>query len=69
MGTLHEDQYTFFIISPQVFLEGETFQTNRVQKIKAHILRGFFFFYIENRAVAGLLHAVYLRQQTHTQNM
>ena len=32
MGTLHEDQYTFCIISLQFFLEWEMCQTNILQK-------------------------------------
>jgi hypothetical protein len=38
MGTLHEEQYTYLIISRSVFLEWEIFQTNIVQKIETHIL-------------------------------
>ena len=38
-GTLHEDQYTFSIISRSVLLRmTEMFQTKVVEKIKAHIL-------------------------------
>jgi len=38
MGTLHEDQYIFFIISRAFFLRMRIFQTKVVMKIKTHIL-------------------------------
>ena len=40
-GTLHEDQYTFMIMSRSFFLDKEMFQTKVVEKIKIHIV--FFF--------------------------
>jgi len=43
-GTLHEDRYTFLIISRSILL-GMMFQTKVVEKIKIHILMisNFFF--------------------------
>ena len=56
--TLHEDQYTCFIISLSFDFRMKTFQTKYVEKIKTHILCSirvffflFFFFLFENRAV------------------
>jgi hypothetical protein len=37
LGTLHEDQQTFFIIS-HFFLECDMFQKKFVEEIKTHIL-------------------------------
>ena len=37
-GTLHDDKYTFMIISAHFFLEWEIFRTKIVEKIKTHIL-------------------------------
>jgi hypothetical protein len=37
-GTLHEDLYTFFIISCSFLLKMRKFQTKGVAKIKTHIL-------------------------------
>ena len=49
MGTLHEDQYTFFIYLAQIFLGWELFQTQVAEKIKnTHIMFCHFF---ENSAV------------------
>jgi len=44
LGTLHEYQYTFMIISRSFLLEWEIFQTEVVQKIKTHILCSIAFF-------------------------
>jgi len=38
MGTLHEEQYTFLIISSNFFLEREMFLIKDVEKFKTHIL-------------------------------
>jgi hypothetical protein len=44
MGTLHEDQSTFFLsYFAHFFLEWRMFQTNVVQKIKTHILHSVIF--------------------------
>jgi len=38
-GTLHEDQYIFFLsYPPQFFSKLEIFQTKAVEEIKTHIL-------------------------------
>ena len=77
VGTLHEDQYSFFIISPSFLLRMRNVSDKFVKKIKTPIFFGNFF---DNRAVyevmcekycrAGReLHAGYLRLQTHTHNM
>jgi hypothetical protein len=50
-GTLHADQYTFFLsYLTHFFLEWEMFPANFVEKIKTHILYSITFF-LENRAV------------------
>ena len=46
MGTVHEDQYTFSIISLSIILRKKV-----VEKITIHILCSIFFFFFENRAV------------------
>jgi len=65
-GTLHEDQYTFFINSLSHFLEWEIFQTKAVGKIEIHILWSIPFFpgdrgstvcCTTNRKVAGSIPA------------
>ena len=43
--TLHEEKYTFLIISCYFFLELEVFQTKVVEKIKTHILGSITFFF------------------------
>jgi hypothetical protein len=49
MGTLHEDQYTFFIILGSVFVERELFQTTDVEVIKTFFCSITFF--SENSAI------------------
>jgi hypothetical protein len=53
MGTLEEDQYTFFIISHSVLLRSRNVLKNIVEKIKAHILCSVSFF--ENLTVYEIL--------------
>jgi hypothetical protein len=43
-GTLHEDRYTFMIISGSFFLEWEKFRRKFVEKVKTHILLSIPFF-------------------------
>jgi len=38
MGTLREDQHTFFIIALSLLLKKEMFQTEFVENITTHIL-------------------------------
>jgi hypothetical protein len=42
-GTLHTDQYTFFIYLAQFFLESEMFQTKVLNKTKIHFIFNSFF--------------------------
>ena len=49
MGTLHEDQYTFLIISCSFLLRMRYVSDKFVEKIKIHLLCSIIFF--ENRAV------------------
>ena len=37
-GNLHEDQYTFLMVTRSVLLRIKKFQTKFVEKIKTHIL-------------------------------
>ena len=54
MGTLHEDQYTFLIISRSIFLRMRKVSDNFVEKIKKpHILCSISFF--GNRAVYEIM--------------
>jgi len=50
MGTVHEDQNTFFIIYRSFLLELEMLQTKVVEKIKTHVLYSNISFF-ENPAV------------------
>jgi hypothetical protein len=54
-GTLHEDQYSFFILSRSFLLEWEMNQTNVVEKIKTHILCSVKFFFFENLAIYEIM--------------
>jgi hypothetical protein len=54
MVTLHEDQDTFFITSPQFFLVWEMFHTNVIEKTKTRILWPVTFFF-ENCAVYEIM--------------
>ena len=51
MGTLHEDQYTFVLISRSFLHTMRNIQTKDVEKMKTHILCSITFFFFENRAV------------------
>ena len=52
-GTLHEDQYTFFIISRSVILRMKKFQIKVLEKPETHVLFSVTFF--ENRAVYEIM--------------
>ena len=48
-ATLHEEQYTFLILSRSVLLRMRNILENSVEKIKTHILLTFFF--LENHVL------------------
>jgi len=52
-GTLHEQQYTFLIISHSDVLRTKVFQTKVVEKIETHFVFNNFFF--QNRAVYEIM--------------
>ena len=54
-GTLHEDQYTFLIISRSVLLRMKYFLDKFVEKIKTHVMSNLFFFFFENRSVYEIM--------------
>ena len=55
-GTLHEDRYTFFIISRSVLLRMRNVSDTIFEKIKTHILYSVTFFLLsENRAVYEIM--------------
>ena len=43
MGTLHEDKYTFLIISPSVLLRMRSIPGKFIEEIKTHFVFGNFF--------------------------
>jgi len=53
VGTLHEDQYAFLIVSRSIIPRMRMFQTKVVEKIKTHFVPITFFF--ENRAVYEIM--------------
>jgi len=63
--TLHEDEYTYFIIFRSFFfLECEMFQTKFVEKIKTHILCSITFFF--SKIVRFMTECEYTHTHTHT---
>ena len=55
MDTLHENQYTFMIMSRSVLLRMRNDSGRVVEETKAHILCSITFFFFENRAVYDIM--------------